>query len=140
MTAVTNITEQLQRDEGLRLFPYVDTTGSTTIGYGRNLTANGISIGEARVLFDDDLSRAELSLASALPWTSALDAARRGVLINMCFNMGVRRLLSFVDALRSVESGDYALAAKQMLQSEWLLEVGGRATRLAKQMETGEWQ
>lgn len=33
--------EQLKRDEGFRAEPYKDTTGNTTVGYGRNLDARG---------------------------------------------------------------------------------------------------
>ena len=37
----------LKRHEGFRAFPYLDTVGKLTIGYGRNLSDVGISIEEA---------------------------------------------------------------------------------------------
>ena len=42
----------LVRDEGLRLRPYADTVGKTTIGVGRNLTDVGISHDEALALLE----------------------------------------------------------------------------------------
>ncbi len=40
----------IKRHEGLSLKPYMDSRGFLTIGYGRNLDANGISKSEAEYL------------------------------------------------------------------------------------------
>ena len=42
-----SIIDIIKEDEGCRLKPYTDTTGHITIGYGRNLSACGISKEEA---------------------------------------------------------------------------------------------
>ncbi len=36
LCVIVNLTDQLIRDEGLRLYPYKDTAGKLTIGVGRN--------------------------------------------------------------------------------------------------------
>jgi len=131
--------EQLRRDEGLRLMPYRDTTGHLSIGYGRNLDASGISSGEAEVLLDSDLLRAEDHVRAAMPWAERLDAARLGVLVNMTFNLGPDGVAGFRRMLRALERGDHAGAAREMLGSLWAGQVGDRATRLARQMEDGTW-
>ena len=133
-----DIYEQLLRDEGLELRPYMDTVGKLTIGVGRNLTDLGITQDEALYLLRNDVERVIQELESHVD-LAALSPARAGVLINMAFNTGTPRLIGFKRMLRAVNAGDYVLAAAEMLNSVWAGQVGQRAQRLAQQMETGEW-
>lgn len=134
---------QLLRDEGLRLKPYVDTVGKVTVGVGRNLTDRGITQTEALYLLENDISRCIRELVEAFPWFVGLDPVRQTVLANMCFNMGIGNtrhgLRSFVNTLNDIQHGRYAEAADKMRLSKWARQVGLRATRLARQMETGVW-
>lgn len=134
------ITSQLHRDEGLRLRPYADTVGKFTIGYGRNLSSNGISQDEADYLLANDITHAQTAVAQEIPWTTTLDDARFGVLVNMTFNMGIGGLLGFRRMLALLKIGDYQGAAAEMLTSGWARQVNDRAQRLARQMVLGQWQ
>lgn len=134
-----DIYEQLRRDEGLRLKPYLDQFGNTTIGYGRNLTGKGITVIEAEYLLSNDVPEVTDTLVTRLPWYSALDAAQRGVLQNMCFNLGFVKLEEFEKMFQAIAQGDRETAAQEMLSSAWAKEVGDRAVRLAQQMRTGKW-
>lgn len=49
----------------------------------------------------------------------------------------VQGLIEFGRTLASVERGDYATAAAQMLQSKWAQQVGQRAQRLTQMMAWG---
>lgn len=135
-----DITEQLIRDEGLKLRPYRDTVGKLTIGVGRNLDDVGISEAEARVLLASDILHAQRMLEQSYPWYVGLNDARRGALINMTFNMGIAGLATFRQFLVALSSGEYASAARHMLDSKWAEQVGSRAQRLAIQVESGVWQ
>jgi lysozyme len=137
---VDNLQGQLERDEGLRLFPYVDTAGKLTIGFGRNLTNVGISAAEARVLLTNDIAIAEQAVAHALPWAAQLDVVRRAVLVNMAFNLGIASLSKFGTFLTYLKLEKWDAAADDMLATLWAREVGARAERLAMQLRTGEWQ
>ena len=133
--------EQLIRDEGIRLKPYKDTLGKLTIGVGRNLDDKGITREEAMTLLWNDIAECEAQIEKRLPWAKELDFVRYCVLVNMCFNMGIGDLISKnPKGLAAMEAGDYALAAREMLDGNWKEQVGDRAYRLARQMETGEWQ
>lgn len=134
-----NISDQLMRDESIRLKPYKDSVGKLTIGVGRNLDDDGISQLEAEVLLQNDIAYASEELRTNLPWTERLDDARRGVLLNMAFNMGIHGLLGFKNMLAAVQVGKYTESANEMLDSKWATQVGARAHRLAQQMETGVW-
>lgn len=138
--SVTDITSQLLRDEGLRLFPYTDTVGKLTIGVGRNLSDSGISSDEAMSLLKNDLDETNQYLINALPWFVGLSPARQGVLQNMAFNMGLHGLMQFRNFLSAVQSGYYDQAAQDMLESKWATQVPARAHRLSIQMQTDQWQ
>lgn len=127
----------LVRDEGLRLKPYLDTVGKTTIGVGRNLTDRGISQDEAMAMLDRDMAETIAELRHALPWWDALDGVRKRVLVNMGFNLGVPGLMKWPNTLQRIADGDYKAAAAAMRGSKWASQVGARAERLSKLMERG---
>lgn len=134
---------QLRRDEGEVLHAYEDHLGFLTIGIGRLIDkrkGGGISSEEAAYLLNNDIDTRIKALERALPWFSRLDDARKGVLVNMAFQLGVDGLLAFKNTLKEVEAGNYSKASEMMLMSKWATQTPVRAQRLAKQMRTGEWQ
>lgn len=131
------LTIQLMEHEGVRYLPYRDTVGKLTIGIGRNLTDVGISRSEAIYLLGNDINKVIEQLDELLPWWRDLDEVRQRVLADMAFNMGIHRLLEFATTLGMVKAGEHADAAQQMLRSKWARQVGRRARRLSRMMETG---
>jgi lysozyme len=152
--------EQLKRHEGLgrvvgqRTYVYRCTAGARTVGYGHNLDALPLSMNEkvcsefngssvtlkgALWLLDLDASRVCEQVMAQIPWTSKLDQARCDALCNMAFQMGIGGLKKFVFTLGLVRAGQYALAAKAMLQSKWAKQTPDRAKELAEQMRTGTY-
>lgn len=137
------LTTQLRRDEGEVLHAYADSLGYLTIGIGRLIDkrkGGGISKDEAAYLFANDLDNKLAEVSRRIPWFSALDDARQGVLLNMAFQMGVDGLLGFANTLAMIERGEYEKAAVAMLRSKWAEQTPERAKRLSVQMATGEWQ
>lgn len=126
-----NIKDDLRRDEGLRLYPYKDSAGKWTIGYGRNLSDNGITREEAEILLAHDIYEAERGLDAAIPWWKDLDALRRRALLNMAFNLGIPKLLGFVKMLDAMKRRDFSVAAEECLSSKYAKQVGKRAERIA---------
>lgn len=131
------LTVQLMEHEGVRYLPYYDTVGKLTIGVGRNLTDVGISKDEAQYLLATDINKVIVQLDELLPWWRDLDEVRQRVLADMAFNLGIHGLLEFTTTLGMVKAGEYADAAQQMLRSKWARQVGRRARRLSRMMETG---
>lgn len=132
--------DQLTRHEGFRRSAYQDSKGYWTIGIGRMIDKRlngGITEEEARYLLLNDLDRCAANLDSKLPWWKSLSDSRRYVLLNMCFNLGISKLLGFKNTLAMIQRGDYKGAARGMLNSLWAKQVGDRAKELAKQMEQG---
>ena len=141
MKIPSELLQQIKRQEGLRLTAYVDTLGNRSIGFGHTPAFSGQTITEAEAesLLIQDLSAAQSSLLSSLPWCFSLSVPRYCVLWNMTFNMGIGHLLEFRLMLAAVRNANYSEAARQMMNSLWAEQVKERATELAEQMETGNW-
>ena len=131
---------RIRKNEGLSYLPYRCSAGALTIGYGHNLDARGISIEAAELLLKQDLEIAEKEVKNAFIWWPKLDDARLGVLIEMCYNLGISRLVGFKKMLAALEEGDYKKAAKEMLDSKWAFQVQGRSRELADLLQTGDWE
>jgi lysozyme len=145
MTEPETLQQRIERHEGIRFKPYLDTTGHWTIGCGHMLTApqahdyaNGISQAEALDLLDADIARARAEVAKDLPWTSQLCEIRQEVLIEMVFQLGMNGLLGFKNLLYCTRSGDWAGAAHAMLDSEWHRQTPARCEELANLMLSGD--
>jgi len=137
-----DLKSQLLRDEGTESCAYQDSLGYWTIGVGRLIDARkggGLSNEEIDYLLDNDIKAKTAEVLRALPWMPRLSEPRQAVLIGMAFQMGLKGLLQFKRALGSIEDGQYAEAAVEMLESKWGNQTPERAYRMAQQMETGEW-
>ena len=136
---MNRIKAQLVRHEGLRLKPYRCTAGKLTIGIGRNLDDRGISQREAYVLLENDIQNCEKQLLDEIPEIyNGLDDVRKSVLLNMCFNLGIKGLLEFKNTLAFIAAGDWEKAANGMLASKWAKQVGKRAIELSEMMRKGK--
>ena len=135
----------LRESEGFRTYPYRDTKGFLTIGYGTNLDA-GISRRQAQALLDVKLDDDVLpALNARLPWIAQLDPVRKRAFVELAYNMGLgnrtRGLLSFTHTLAAAERGDWETAAAGLLRSKWARDVKERrATRIAEMVRTGTEQ
>lgn len=124
--------------EGFRQFPYTDTVGKVTIGIGRNLDDNGLSEDEVMYLFRNDSERV-IKECESLDFFDGLNDARKIVIADMVFNLGLPRFKGFVKTIAAIRAKDWQNAAAQMQDSKWYRQTGRRAQRLVQAMATGEW-
>ena len=155
-----NFVNKLIAHEGLRLQVYQDTLGIDTIGIGRNLEdrgiteeeldwmdmpsmdavyEHGISEADAMYLAQNDVQIVEEELVRAHPCVDKLDAVRQLVVMDMAFNMGVPRLCKFKKMWNAIHEKKFDLAAKEMLDSRWAIQVKSRAVKLSNAMHNGEF-
>ena len=138
---MSKLIEQIKRHEGVRTHAYLCTDGKITAGVGRNLDEDGgigLSVTEIEFLLSNDIERCRLEL-QAFSWFSDLDPVRHDALINMCFNLGMTRLLGFKNALGCMAEGNYEQAAVEFLDSLWAAQVGNRADEVAEMIRTGRY-
>lgn len=133
--------QSIMKHEGFKDKPYKDSMGIWTIWYGHNLEVNPEEQGSKALEYDVVMSINNLN--AALPWTKNIDDVRRSVLIEMTYNMGIKKLSDpihgFKDMLKSLQDKDYKKASQEMLDSAWAKEVGQRANDMAKVMEAGSY-
>ena len=140
---ITNLTDQLRRDEGEVLHAYADSLSYLTIGVGRLIDqrkGGGITQDESAYLLANDIRSKTGEVIMALPWSAHIDPVRFGVLQNMAFQMGIAGLLGFKNTLKFIEAGEYTKAGDNMRKSKWHSQTPARCERLIKQLITGEWQ
>ena len=134
--------EEILLDEGLKLRAYRDTVGVPTIGVGHT---KGVKDGDiitkkqAIAFLREDMEDAiEDAKSLCLDWEN-MSGPRKGVMVNMAFNLGRDRLSGFKNTLRFINERNYARAVTNMLLSKWARQVKGRADRLAYRMMHDEY-
>jgi len=127
----TRLRNTLIRHEGLKLLPYKCTAGKLTLGVGRNIEDRGISKETAMQMLDEDIEICLNELMERLDYFENLPTEVQETLVNLCFNMGISRLMKFQLMLGAIEAGQYELAAKELLDSRYARQVGKRAEELA---------
>jgi lysozyme len=125
--------------QGPELFPYLDTVGKLTIGYGRNLDDRGITRAEAEQMLHEDMRSAILD-ASSLPYWHSLSPVRQIVMSDMIYNLGLTKFRKFVRLNRALSIQDYNLAGFEMKDSKWYRQTKRRAKVLVEAMITGIWK
>lgn len=133
---IETLRDRILRHEGLRLKVYKDSIGYDTIGVGR-LLSNGISQDEAMLMLDNDIERAKIQVNKELPWVLGLDEIRQNVLIEMCFQLGINRMMLFKHMISACRDGDYDKAANEMINSAWHMQTSARCEELANLMRKG---
>ena len=122
--------QELKRDEGVVLTLYKCSAGKNTIGVGRNVDDRGITEDESDYLLSNDINLCVKELEGTFAWFQTLSATRQRVMVNMCFNLGLSRLMGFRKFLAAMEAGEWETAGVEMLDSKWAEQVGPRSTRL----------
>lgn len=89
---------------------------------------------------DKDIAEKTQQCRDALPWFERMNEPRQAVVIGMAFQMGIAGLLQFHRTLDAMRDEQWPHAANCMLDSQWARQTPKRAARLARQVETGEWQ
>jgi lysozyme len=170
----TEVRRRIAINEGCRLKMYYDTVGVPTIAYGFNLeNSNARAILQKAGVTDVagvlagttalTQAQADSTFDQMLPgYVSAargtlgpgvfdkLSDARRFVVVDMTYNLGVGGWLGFPSARAAINAGvaatdqatkhaQFGKAADQMKDSAWYTQVGNRAKRNVAMMRSSGW-
>jgi len=138
MAYLASALKLLKLHEGYRQYPYKDSLGIVTIGYGRNLESRGLSEPEASLILEMDIKEAEEYLHNEYDYYWTLSGERKAVLLDMMVNMGPTRLRGFKRMHKALEVRLYDEAAAEMLDSKWSKQVGVRSHTLSEIMRTNK--
>ena len=125
------VRKRLIAEEDLKLQLYHCTAGKLTIGVGRNVEDRGITHETAMQMLDEDIDICVGELEKNLSWFENAPDKIQEVLIDLCFNMGINRLMGFVKTLHKLKTGAYKEAAEELLDSRYASSVPNRAKRNA---------
>ena len=138
---MSKLVAQLKRHEGVKSHAYKCTANMITVGVGRNIDENGgvgLSDDEINYLLENDIKRCKQELIS-LSWFTDLDSVRQDALVNLCFNLGLTRLMGFKNAMAAMAEGDYERAADEFYDSRWAKQVKSRADEVCEMIRTGRY-
>ena len=137
--------EQLIADlkvaEGYREEAYLCSEGTATLGYGATMTLHDepVKLGDttdkagALKMLYRDMEDAIKDVERAFPWAKDLPEPAQRALSEMCFNIGLPRLMGFKRMLNALKYEQYQSAHDEALDSRWSKQVHGRADRIARE-------
>lgn len=144
-----NLYDQIKEDEGVVFEIYLDHLGNKTFGVGHLVTRDdpefglpiGTPVSKERVYscYASDLSMM-IDECDHLFGSEFRDYPEevRSILVNMMFNLGRKRLGSFVKMRAAISTGDWKTAAMEGRDSRWYRQVTNRAERLMSRLENVE--
>lgn len=145
MMSITNdirLVNLIIEHEGKISYAYPDSEGYLTIGVGRLIDkrlGGKLSDDEINYLLQNDLQRCRQELEQ-YKWFTQLDEVRQGVLIELCFNLGLPRLLKFQRMINALIFGNYKAASAEMLASDWSKQVSKeRVQNMFSRLISGEY-
>lgn len=148
------IIQRLIINEGCKLTPYRDSLGRMSIGVGRCIDTNpfspeelkavgawekGITKNAAFMLLRNDIAKVKNDL-NQFTFIPLLNKNRQFVLIDMCFQLGIKGLKGFKKALTAIALGNWQTAHDEILDSRYAKQTPKRAKRNAICMLTGKWE
>jgi len=119
--------KHIKEYEGFSSLPYDCTAGFLTIGFGRNLEQRGITKEEAEILLANDIKIAENEISRIIKDWQALPEQAKIVLIDLTYNLGLKKLLTFEKMLDAVDRRDWESAHSELLDSKYARQVKRRA-------------
>src|ERR1700744_3124783 len=139
-----NIKQLIRHHEGLRLSGYDDTMNILTIGYGHRILpgedfSSGITLQQAKDLLDHDLDIAENAAQELIANYNQLNEPRRGVIIDLVYNLGSDGFSKFHRTIAAIEAEDFESAATDLEESLWYKQVKTRGTDDCRILRSGVW-
>ena len=126
-----DLINDIKKEEGWSGTVYKCSLGYDTAMFGTRLPFSKEE-GDLILRHRLDLMMHELLLKK--PNILELPKEKLSILFNMCYQMGVPRLLKFKKMFKALESGDYKLASIEMMDSLWAKQTPNRAKRLSERM------
>ena len=126
-----DLLESIKHHEGFVEHVYDDSLGIPTIGYGFAIKD---------LILEEDLCDEILlrklrilgrSVMGKFPFFDSLPSDCKDVLMEMCYQLGVRGVSKFKKALKAMEDGDWEKAADEMLDSKWAKQTPRRAKEMS---------
>ena len=129
-----DIVEDIKKHEGFRPKVYECTEGYDTIGYGFAIKDLTMDEDVATLILMKKLHALLQRITVAFPWFKDIDDKAKGVVINMCYQLGIRGFSKFKKTIYYLETEQYEEASIEMLNSLWAKQTPNRAKELSEEI------
>lgn len=136
MSYLDKVFTQLKEHEGLVLKPYKCPVGKLTIGYGHNLEDNGLTKTACEYILFEDIKEAKRNLYAVFTkdFFDTLKDNQKIALIDMMFNLGLSKFLTFKKFIKAVKERNWDKASVEMIHSKAYTQAKRRYQLLAEQI------
>lgn len=137
MSFESDLIKQIKEHEGLVLKPYKCTANKLTIGYGHNLEDNGLSKTACEFILHEDIDEAKKNLYAVFTrkFYETLSNNQKIALIDMMFNLGLSRFLTFKKFILAVKNKDFIKASAEIVNSRAYQQNKSRYKKLSEQIK-----
>ena len=136
-TRMEELKYRIKEHEGFRDTVYYDHLGNATVGWGHLVTSednftSGVTYPEEVLeqVFEKDFAKAKEG-ADELCRNLPINYIARGVVIEMCFQLGKTGVSKFKKMFAALQTEDYTTASEEMLDSKWFEQTPVRAKSLS---------
>lgn len=137
MSFESDLIKQIKEHEGLVLKPYKCPAGRLTIGYGHNIEDNGLSKTACEFILFEDIEEAERNLYAIFgrELYESLKNIQKIALIDMMFNLGIIKFLTFKKFIKAVKDKDWNKASEEVINSRAYEQNKRRYKKIAEQIK-----
>ena len=129
-----DIVEDIKKHEGFSPKVYECTEGYDTIGYGFAIKDLIIDKDVADLILMRKLHTLLERITIAFPWFKDIDDKAKSVVINMCYQLGIRGFSKFKKTIYYLETEQYEEASTECLDSLWAKQTPSRAKDISEQL------
>jgi len=133
---------RIKEHEGFRDTVYYDHLGNATVGWGHLVTSednftSGVTYPEEVLeqVFNKDFTKAKEG-ADQLCQGLSINYIAKGVVVEMCFQLGMTGVSKFKKMFEALQEEDYITASEEMLDSKWYEQTPARAKSLSYVMRS----
>ena len=138
--------KKIKKNEGFRNKPYLDSLGHPTIGYGHLIIKKEDKIFQAKFskkflsnLFDKDFRKVLREYKKNFNYKKHSKETKE-VLIEMIFQLGIKKQKKFIKMNKHIQNNDMFLAALEMKNSLWYKQTPKRVDGLINLLLKKEYE
>ena len=130
-----SLIDNIKKSEGFRSKVYKCTEGYDTIGYGFAIKDLVLSEDICDMILERKLAELKIRVVRQFPFFDNCPEEVQDVLMEMCFQIGVKGVSKFSKTIDHIMRKDYRAASVEMLDSKWATQTPNRAKKLSDQMK-----
>ena len=130
-----SLIDNIKKSEGFRSKVYKCTEGYATIGYGFAIKDLHLDEDICDMILERKLAELKIRVVRQFPFFDDCPEEVQDVLMEMCFQIGVKGVSKFSKTIDHIMRKDYRSASSEMLLSKWARQTPNRAKKLSDQMK-----